>query len=116
MIGITTQLFDLLGGLMIPSENIKNRVNRGKARRASSVKTLDGGSYTLDFGYSVTDDNLILEFINLDNADVSRLERMIELHSRIWICSAEGAFLCLFKGLKKLGNSVRIDIIIIGNA
>lgn len=116
MIGITTQLFDLQGVLIVPDRNIKNPNNRTKSRRASVTKTLDGGAYSLDFGYSSTDNDFFIEFIGLSKDEISTLEYIIEYHSRSLLCTETGAFLCVLNKLKILNNSVQLNFLVLGDA
>lgn len=116
MIGISTQLFDVEGSLIIPNSKIRNIVNIEKSRRASSVKTLDGSSYALDFGYSETDNDINLEFINLTENEQYIINRIIEIHSKVYICSTKGAFLCIFKKLRVINESSKLNLIVVGTA
>lgn len=115
MIGLSTKIFDSLGDESFPDSDIINLDNK-VTRRVISTPTLDGGSYVSDQGYSDTDKRMNFDVLYLSKNRVENIIRIAKLHSKIFICSAEGAFLGTISQVYYKNGKMRINIVIIGEA
>jgi len=116
MIGISTKLYDLAGFDTFKSSDIVEFDSKIE-RRVSTTPTLDGGSYVSDGGYSDSDKIFNFKVKNLSKARYDNLIYIAKYHSRIYLCTEEGAFECVIKSISKLSNGdASLNIIVVGAA
>ena len=112
MIGISTLLFDLNGFLIIPTANVAQGSDVNMARRSSTVKTLDGGVFVSDFGYSETDDELLVILTGLLEVDADKLKYMLKTHSKYRVSTVNGMFSATINSLKQVDGTITIKFFI----
>lgn len=116
MIGISTKLFDLEGFVIFPTSSLQAEDDVVMSRRVSATKTLDGGSFVSDFGYSVTDDVIAVTIPKILEADFLKLKNIIELHSAIVVTSDRGAFACVPTTLTLANGTAVLGLVVSGVA
>lgn len=115
MIGISTKIFDLDGNDIFVDKDIASFSN-DTTRRVTSTPTLDGSSFVSDGGYTDTDKIISFKLLNLSKERVDNLIRIAKYHSRIYVCSNEGAFEGVFKKIGYLSGVVSILITVVEGA
>lgn len=116
MIGISTRLYDPEGFVLLQVADISNNDDVSLSRRVSSVKTLDGGSYTSDFGYAQTDDDIVVTLPNVSLDISDKLSNMLKLHSKLVVSTSRGAFECISKTLVQRSGDLTMTFAVIGTA
>ena len=115
MIGISTQLFDLEGSEVFVGSSISG-LDSKVTRRVLSTATLDGGSYVSDQGYSDSDRRLNFEVLYLPQERVDNMIRIAKVHSIVFVCTEEGAFLGTISQIYYRGGRLYLNFIIRGAA
>ena len=116
MIGLSTQLFDLDGFDVFKSNEV-TELNTKVERRVSTTPTLDGGSYVSDQGYSDSDKTFNFKVRYLSKSRFDNLVQIAKLHSRVYLCTSEGAFECVIKQIYKDNKGdTNFNIIVVGGA
>lgn len=116
MIGISTKLFDLNGFDVFSRKEVVELATKVE-RRVSTTPTLDGGSYVSDGGYSDSDKFFTFKVKNLSKIRFDNLIQIAKLHSRINLCTDEGAFECVIKQIYKSHNGdANFNIIVVEGA
>ena len=90
MIGISATLFDLDGHLRV--KPIDGTDVYDIERRASRVRTLDGGAAINDRGHSPADRTFRITWRPSGKAEERQAQRLLRLHSSITITTDEGIF------------------------
>jgi len=111
---ISTRIYDLdgfveLSGLDDPAETTITR-------RVSTTPTLDGGSFVSDVGYSASDRTFNFSMKGNNQDYVDNLIRIAKFHSRLVLCTTEGAFEVIIKAVFYFGGLLRLSLITVGNA
>ena len=116
MIGIGTLLFDVDGHKVIHDEQLKTPEETVLSRRTSSTKTLDGGAFVSDFGFAVTDNDIVVIAFDLSKDEVDDYKRMIRLHSKFVVCNTDGAFHCVLSTVAYNSNELTLRFLVVGDA
>jgi hypothetical protein len=90
MIGLSTVLFDLNGHLVLPYADVESS-RPNLSRRVSRVQTLDGAASIYDGGFSWGDVTLMIKIRSLSVLELSRLEYMVTLYTKINVSTRNGA-------------------------
>jgi len=67
-------------------DNLKRRITR--------IKTLDGRTYSIDNGYSITDSKITITFKPKNKEELGKAFFMLEYISHIIVSTADGVFKC----------------------
>jgi len=116
MIGISTRLYDLDGSVEIPMSNLETKTNASGSRRVSKSKTLDGGVFVSDFGYSAADEDMYVVTIGLSKLCVEKLFHILKYHSEVVVATDGGVFLGVISKILQNNNKTTISITISGVA
>ena len=115
MIGISTKLFDLNGSHTFQS-GTTSEIDSKITRRVSTTKTLDGGSYVSDGGYSDSDKVINFKVFDLDEDTINKLNNIAKNHSRIYVCLRSGAYEGTIKQIYTIDGATNFNIIVVGGA
>ncbi len=99
MYSFCTLEFDLDGDIVIHDEFSESQVHDFK-RRVSRTKTLDGGVYINDFGYTSGDRTIELSLGSLSLVDVDNVKRLFKSYSKFIVVTREGPFLANAEGMR----------------
>lgn len=110
MISISARTFDLDGHLIIREDS--STIYPELTRRLSRTATLDGNSSINDSGYSVGDQEYIIEASRMTDNDITKLEHIIKNYSVIMLSSKGGVFLGAIKSIKTTLTPIEIIILI----
>lgn len=114
MIGLSTKLYDL-NGFDVFTRHELSELDTKIDRRVTTTKTLDGGSYVSDGGYSDSDKTFVFKLRGLSKKRFNNLVQIAKLHSRIFLATEEGAFECVIKQIYKTPDGlVNFNIIVVG--
>ena len=111
MIGISTQLYDPQGFDIFNRYSMEN-LGESVERRVSVTKTLDGGSYVADSGFSESDVIKSVVITGLSKARSDNLLRIARAYSRVILTTDTAAFLCVIKLISIRNNSTNISFIV----
>lgn len=92
LISIASKLFDYSGHFLFQIDPAASQLS-DISRRVSRTATLDGGALIVDNGYTASDATFNIIPADLTAELRSGLRRLVQLHSEIIICTADGAFL-----------------------
>lgn len=92
MISISTPTFNPEGNVYL------HRAGEGtklpdSSRRVSRIKTLDGGCYVYDAGFSAADSNITIVADSPSGDDVNKLKDICELNETVIVSTRVGCFL-----------------------
>jgi len=110
MIGISTQLYDVEGEFYFYAEDLltNSLTTADVVKRLSKVRTLDGGVFIDDAGYSPGDVDLVVTVRDPSRELYLRLKRVFVYHSFVVVTSAEGNFLCVPFALKMSSGNAEL--------
>lgn len=69
------------------------------ARRMNRIATLDGGAVTNDYGFSEADKTVRIDW-RQDSATDDAVERMVQLHSRVYLATNRGMWLAAVESFR----------------
>jgi len=98
MIGIAATQFDVLGAVVF-KEDMAESDMESLSRRGSKAKTLDGGVYIEDLGFSDSDRDFKIKVNNPTIAQVDTLKYLVRTYSTLLFACREGVFLGLITDL-----------------
>jgi len=101
MIGISTKVYDLNGFVTFNSTKVRMNTSVDMSRRVNKQKTLDGGAFTSDFGYTPVDRDYNITLLGISREELDILKNIVELHSESVITTREGAFNCILSLVKQ---------------
>jgi hypothetical protein len=111
MIGLSTPIFDIDGDFIFYANNliIDDLTNTTVERRINKVKTLDGGVFIDDSGYTAGDIDIVISVRNPDEILFINLRNLFLYHSFVTIITAEGNYSCVPYTIKLVnGNAVMV--------
>ena len=89
-VSISAPIFDIDGHVFI--EKVSAGGMMGFERRNNRIPTLDGGSVIPDFGYSVADRTLIIEWTPVTSWQIETVIMLAKSYSRLIVSTKEGCF------------------------
>lgn len=110
MLTISAPVFDIDGHETI--ENPKIPGVTAFTRRVNRTPTLDGSAAFNDFGYSVADRTLDIEFTARDKAQADNLARMVKTYGRLIVSFDEGCFIGAPESYTPSDDTTQIRILI----
>lgn len=108
---ISTQLYDLNGWVYLDRVKLSNSNMRSMQRRVTRNKTLDGGVYIDDLGYSHGDRTVTIS-TDVDATIESTLDNIIQNHALIWLSIADGIYTAAIQSVTKRAGSVSMSILL----
>ena len=109
MIGISSYLFDPLGGRTFALDDQRSRL-QDIERRVSRVKTLDGGVFVSDLGFTDGDRTLLLAVPMNSIADYDFFKRLLSLYPRVTVSTRDGVFDCYISSIALNGGVANVSI------
>jgi len=110
MIHIASQLFDLDGWLSVrPLGPIEDQIRR----RVTRTATLDGAAALSDRGFSHADRTFVITYRPKSRDEEVRARRLVELHPRVTVSTAEGVFLAAPQNFEAGELEHRLSVLIL---
>lgn len=113
-VSFSTKLFDLDG--LVELVGAVNPTDASLSRRVSSTPTLDGSAFVSDVGYAVADREFNYSLKGNSKEFVDNVIRIAQLHSRLILCTSEGAFEVVIKSVFYLSGVLRVAFVTVGAA
>lgn len=112
MISICAPTFDINGSVVLLRTEKSDMGSM--SRRSSVTPTIDGGSVPQYRGYSVTDRKFSIVAEDVPQADIDRLETMVDNSNELIVSTAIGCFLCAVLFIKPVAETVTIPLHVVG--
>jgi hypothetical protein len=110
IIGISSYLFDPLGARTFVL-NMGQTQLQNLERRVSRVKTLDGGVFVSDLGFSDGDRTFALAVPLHVKADYDFFQRLLSLYPRVVVSTEDGAFDCYVQSVAVEGTVANVLVL-----
>lgn len=109
MIGIASRTFDLDGDFIfhLKDYNIGNDLDGG-SRRVTRTKTLDGGVYVNDNGYTAGDKTITILLTTPIKSIVESLIELLKNHGEVTISMNDEVLLCVPESYLLSGGNFRL--------
>lgn len=109
MISLASRTFDLNGTFLFYNEDYETDNELDEAsRRVTKTKTLDGGVYINDNGYTASDKTITIVLVNPSKELASGLKRLLQVHGEVTISMNNEVLLCVPESYLLSGGNVRM--------
>jgi len=109
MIGISSATFDLNGDFIfhLKDYNVGDDLDEG-TRRVTRTKTLDGGVYINDNGYTAGDKTINILLVNPIKTITEKLKNLLKNHGEVTISMNDEVLLCVPESYLLSGGNFRL--------
>jgi hypothetical protein len=111
MIGLATQVFDLLGAVLLVRTDAESETS-AVGRRVSRTATLDGGAVITDGGCAPADKTLKVVAQQIDEATFAAVKYLVENYSQIMVSTRDGLFVGALENLTLDGDRLLLTVLV----
>lgn len=93
MIGISLNVYDVIGAKIFKDADKKDLLNESGSRRCTRTATLDGGCDIYDTGYFISDKTIVIQQENASKEFIDYTKYITENYETVIVSTKDGVFL-----------------------